>query len=266
MLRSQIAARGFRFVLWEAAAMPSQVSQDSSLVLDREFLRTAVIDGRTPAAEAPLVLGCDLAVHAAAMVRQALSGRGTPDEALAAANDFLYSEHDPARSAFPEATCVIADIDADSATLVQAGDCEAWARWEGRWSRLFPEGAMTGEAAERDRAWYRENADLEISDLLNRERKRDYVNDPRSWRTAAVGRFPTPKLDRTDVRDWDVLVLATDGARLRADRMERLDTWLRELRSWESANPRQEGILTAKPHDDVTVLWIERVPARDPWS
>ena len=44
MLRSQIAARGFRFVLWEAAAMPSQVSQDSSLVLDREFLRTAVID------------------------------------------------------------------------------------------------------------------------------------------------------------------------------------------------------------------------------
>ena len=125
---------------------------------------------------------------------------------------------------------------------------------------------MTGEAAERDRMWYRENAGREISDLLRRERARDYVNDERSWRTAAIGRFPTPKLDRMDVRDWDVLVLATDGARLRADRMEHLDAWLRELRSWESTHPRENGVLAAKPHDDVTVLWIERVPELDPWS
>jgi hypothetical protein len=69
-----------------------------------------------------------------------------------------------------------------------------------------------------------------------------------------------------DVRDWDVLVLATDGARLRADRMEHLDAWLRELRSWESTHPRENGVLAAKPHDDVTVLWIERVPELDPWS
>lgn len=265
MVRSEIDAPGYRVTLWEASALPSSVSQDASFVILRDdTLRAGVVDGRTPSDEAPLVLGCDLAIHAAQMVRHALHGRGTIEEALAAANELLNSEQDSERSAFPEATCVVADIDAETATIVRAGDCEAWTLEAPRWRPLFPEGAMTGEAADRDRQWYRENAGLELADLLRQERARDYVNDESAWRTAAVGRFVTPKLERVDLREWTVLLLATDGARLTRERIDRLEDWLAGLREWEATSPNEEGILARKRHDDVSVLRIER--ARVPFA
>jgi hypothetical protein len=217
-----------------------------------------VIDGRTPGDESPLVLGCDLGIHAAQIVRHALYGRGTIEEALAEANTFLNAEQDLGQSAFPEATCVVADVEVDAATVVQGGDAEAWALEAGKWRRLFPEGAMTGEAAERDREWYRENAGLDLAELLRQERARDYVNDESAWRTAAVGRFATAKLACIDIRAWEVLLLATDGARLRPERIDRLEDWLVGLRNWEQGSPKEEGMLARKPHDDVTVLRIER--------
>lgn len=260
VIRSEIAAHGFRLTLWEAAALPSSVSQDASLVVLRDgVLRAGVIDGRTPGEEAPLVLGCDLGIHAAQIVRHALHGGGTIDEAIAEANAYLNAEQNSDRAAFPEATCVVADLDSEAATIVQAGDSEAWAL-EGRaWRRVFPPGAMTGEAAQRDRQWYREHAGLELADLLRQERARDYVNDESAWRTAAVGRFVRPKLARADLRGWKAVLLTTDGARLTPERIDRLEDWLGGLREWELANLHQEGVLARKPHDDVTVLQIARV-------
>jgi hypothetical protein len=258
MMRSDVHVAGFRVTLWEAAALPSSVSQDASLVSHRQgSLRVGVIDGRTPDDPARLVLGCDLGIHAAQIVRHALHSKGTIEEALAQANAFLNAEQDPARSVFPEATCVVADIESDAAAIVQAGDSQAWALKKGKWRRLFPERALTGEAAERDRQWYRDNAGLELAELLRQERARDYVNDPSVWRTAAVGRFATPRLDSVDLSGWDVLLLATDGARLTSERINRLEGWLGGLREWELAGGH-DGILAGKPHDDVSVVWIER--------
>src|SRR5439155_14350401 len=117
-------------------------------------------------ADAPLRMGCDLGIHAAQIVRQALYGRGTPEQGLAEANAVLYAEQDATRSAYAEATCVVADVDGERVTIVQAGDCDAWTFEAGSWRRVFPEGAMAGEAAERDREWYRENAGPEITELL----------------------------------------------------------------------------------------------------
>jgi hypothetical protein len=259
VVRSEIEALGFRITLWESSALPSRVSQDTSLVIPRSStLRIGVVDGRTQVEDAPLVLGCDLGIHAAQIVRHALYGRGTMDQALEEANAFLNAEQDSSRLAFPEATCVVADVDVEKAAFVQAGDAEAWVFAAGEWRPIFPEGAMTGEAAELDRQWYRENAGLDITDLLRQERAREYVNVESAWRTAALGRFERPKLARMHVRKWDALLLASDGARLNPERIQRLEEWLVGLRSWESTQHRGTGILAHKPHDDVTVLRIER--------
>ena len=259
MVRSEIDLPGFRVTLWEVAALSTSVSQDTSLVNPRgSTLRVGVVDGRTPGDEAPLVLGCDLGIHAAQIVRHSLYGQGAIEEALAQANAYLNAEQDPDRTAFPEATCVVADIDAEKVSVVQAGDCDAWTLETAGWGRLFPEGAMTGEAAERDRQWYREHAGLDINDLLRLERARDYVNDESAWRTAAVGRFAAPKLARVDLREWEVLLLTTDGARLTPERIASLEDWLDGLRAWEVASLHERGVLARKPHDDVTVLRIER--------
>lgn len=259
MLRSELVFSGFNGTLWEAAYDKARASQDASVVLARAgTVRIAVIDGRTPAVDAPTVLGCDLGIHAAQIVRHALHGDGTLEEALELANRFLHAEQDTAKSAHPEASCVAADIGADGARIVQAGDCDAWTFEAEGWRRLFPEGAMTGEAAERDRAWYAQSAELDLPTLLRLERERDYVNTESAWRTSAVGRFPRVKLDCMTLEEWETLLLASDGARLTAARLARLDAWLAELREWERGASPEEGVFAWKPHDDVTVLRIQR--------
>jgi hypothetical protein len=260
VIRSELRVPGFRGILWEAAAAPGRVSQDASAVVERGgILRVGVIDGRTPSSDAPRVLGCDLGVHAAQIVRHALHGDGTLDNAFELANDFLHAAQDAARSAYAEATCIAVDIDAGGATVLQAGDCDAWVLEADGWRRLFPEGAMTGEAAELDRRWYAESANLDLASLLREERAREYVNDESAWRTAALGRFSRAKLDRAAVAEWHAFALATDGARLTAGRLGDLDAWLGGLRDWERAATTEDGVYPWKPHDDITVLRIERV-------
>lgn len=82
----------------------------------------------------------------------------------------------------------------------------------------------------------------------------DILGDEDMWRTAALGRFASPLLCSARVGRAEELVLATDGARLSAERVANLPTWLAELRDWE----RREFVARAavKRHDDVAVLHL----------
>lgn len=246
------------YVGWrvEVVEEPSgRYSQDASLVALRTGgrLRLAAIDGATPSSQAAPLLGLDPAAYAAQLVRLALSGPSAPAEGLAEANLELNRLTVPGEQA-PQAQVAVVELDPEGRLSAwRAGDCEVWLEGESGWQALFLEHRLTEEARLLWQGWKEEHQTASLDELVAASTA--LLADPAWWNSAPVGRYAELKLqEAVGEPTWRQLVLASDGARLTAERLDHLDEWLRELRSFE----RLEHAQDFKPYDDLTVIRVSR--------
>src|SRR5690349_5124929 len=130
--------RRFDLQVWESASGCAPTSQDSWLVAPfDDWIRLAVLDGITPTAVTPRVVGLDGAAWAARVARSALETTEPAPNALVAANTELLAR--PGKSQLlhrdrPHTMAAVADITSDDALRVTiAGDCQAFVAHKGEW-------------------------------------------------------------------------------------------------------------------------------------
>lgn len=242
----------YAITVWEEASAPSGLSQDASLVRPGAggTLRVAAIDGVSPHRSRRRA-GVDDAVWAAGVTRAALSAPFGLAEAAGNANRELHSGLADAR-AEAQACLVAADVGHEGGTLVRAGDCEAWVRRAGAWSALLVGDHLLPDARRSIADWENSHPGASLEELLAAES--DILAEPRQWLTTPIGRCRNPLLQAADLPpDWEALCLATDGARLNPDALMAIPRWLEGLRAREAQLPSR-----VKPHDDVTVVLVER--------
>lgn len=253
MIRFESEVAGYRITLWEEAGRSDYPSQDAALIAARpSALRLAAIDGSTPPADARGRAGLDAAAWAANVVRAVLAASpADADQALAAANSYLHQPQLRSQ-AQSMATVACADITARGVEIVRAGNSEAWLKEADGWRPLFGT-QFQAEADAAYRQWLVANPQADAAAVSALEEQ--LFGDPAAWISIPVGRFPVTCFERASLGDdWQQLVLATDGARLDAERLADLDGWLDGLRDWERVQRR--GYATEKRHDDVTVLRV----------
>ncbi len=255
MQRTTRALGAFTIDVWNDPASPTTPTQDASVAMAAgDTVWIAAIDGCSLSRPGPRTAGMEGGAWAAAVVRATLSGGSDVDDAIRCANAAL---HDPSAGSardLPQACVVVGVIEARSARLVRAGDCEAWSYCHGGWERLFAAEIRTPDARARFRAWEDAHPDASPDERYDAEIR--LWAAPAAWHTAALGRFADTRLERRHISDFDALVVATDGARLTADRLRGLEDWLVGLRAWERAHASARA--GGKIHDDVAVVRVTR--------
>jgi hypothetical protein len=244
--------------VWSERAPKPHASQDGWLVDPRENgLRLAVLDGCTPMDSSVRHAGVDGGAWAAAVVRAALLVWQPADRCLVAANRLLCDETVRVSQARNQAAAVVADLGSDGELwFCRAHDCEAWISDAGVWREVFPHNKLQTEALARYEAWKAAHPRASNEQLQTFEE--ELLGQPEVWHTTAIGRFSEPLLEWADLPVVpEKLVLASDGARLTAERLTDLDGWLARLRDWERATIGAQ-VAGDKPHDDVTVLRLQR--------
>jgi hypothetical protein len=243
---------------WEEALSPGKVSQDSWAAVELEGrLRVAVIDGATPGYESSSRLGVNSAIWAAAVIRTALFADVAIEEAAFRANDVLLSSASALEVVpKPRAAFAAVDIEAHRVTCVRGGDCVIWLHNGRDWEAVFPGGMLADETVGPYEEWRAAHPSADALAVALAED--DFFSARDAFRTTPLGRFSEPKLE-VDIRDpSSVIVVASDGAKLSASRLARLDEWIAGLRQWED----ETYVTTAggKAHDDVTVVRVEASP------
>lgn len=238
---------------WEAPSRPGLNSADHWLVAPRAdgSLRVAVADGVTPTRATPGALGLSGDVYGACLVLAAMRADAPLERCAERANAELHRPGLPGRDQ-PQATFVAADLDpGGDVRLVRGGDCEAWAEREDGWDAL-----LNGEILEpdvRERLLVERRAEPRAGHDRVAAIERELLREPAGWLTSPPGRFAEPRLEAVAAPELSSLVLATDGARLTAERLEILDDWLRNgLRDWE----REHRAASTYRHGDIAVLRI----------
>jgi hypothetical protein len=255
-----VGARRFDVQVWESASGCAPTSQDSSLVVRfDDWVRVAVLDGITPTTATPHVVGLDGAAWAARVARSALEAAAPAPDALVAANNELLARPGIGQLLHrdrPHTMAAVADIMSDDALRVTiAGDCQAFVAHNGEWRELAG-GPLFLDAARAEWADWREQAgDIDPVDDIADAYER-ILADPGRGGSTAVGLFTDPHFETFEVApgDWDEVVVASDGARLRPDVVADLDDWLDGLRQREGT----EHTADYKPHDDVVVIHLRR--------
>jgi hypothetical protein len=253
-------ARRFDVKVWESASGCAPTSQDSWLVAQfDDWIRLAVLDGITPTAVTPRVVGLDGAAWAARVARSALETTEPAPNALAAANIELLTRPGTSQRLHrdrPHTMAAVVDITSDDAQRVTiAGDCQAFVAHNCEWRELAG-GPLFLDAARSEWAHWRDQAgDIDPVDDIAEAYER-ILADPARWRSTAIGLFADPHFETIAVAadDWDEVVVASDGARLRPDVIADLGGWLDGLRQHE----RTEHAADYKPHDDVVVIHLRR--------
>lgn len=243
-------------------------TQDALVAFEgNDRLVLAVADGVTPTSDTPWVDDCNGARFAALHVLQHVCDASAFDSletAFYTANAGLFSRFGGLSSSsgardLPQAAAAALDIRflpggaLESASAVQAADCDVWWRTGSRWIQGCQRQMLVGEA----RAW------LALWDLRNPtascwERVREetrWLNDIEYWNMTALGRFAQPKLQTFDVpAPVEELALVTDGVQF-ANFVERdghdLDGWMRQLRTWERVRT-----CDAPRHSDAALLRV----------
>lgn len=248
MLRATFTTELGAVSLWHETNPDGAISQDSYLVDEREgYLRLAVCDGVTPIAQEPYRLGLDRGRFAAEVAKTALFSDHSIEDAIDIAQTEIFAETDD--SDRPKTALVAADITREGSRVVIAGDCEAWVRTHGRWQLLDCGDILQDTARSAYQELVSRGVMMDPSEF--RRVAAELLDDEQCWRRTGLGRFREIKPKTFAVSDNEGLVLASDGALLNPERIERLDEWIRELREWESAGQNTERF---KRHDDVTVL------------
>jgi hypothetical protein len=256
-LSARLSAGPWEVRSWEQPGLAGSVSEDQAFAAVREHgLRLGVADGVTPSARTPARAGVTGALWAATVVRAAMHAAAPLESCARAANAEL---HDPALAGRDQtqASLVAADVGERGATVLRAGDCEAWVREGERWRELFTEPMLAPAALAELLAWLRANPGAGHDETVDRER--ELLAAPEAWNCTPVGRFAAGRWQVAELETFDELVLASDGARLTADRVAGLDEWLLGgLRPWEVEN--RTGIYR---HGDVAVLRLARTRVHD---
>jgi hypothetical protein len=252
---------GAEVTVIESPSGTAPASQDAWLALGGAGeLRVAALDGATPPPGAPMFCGLDGATWGAQVTRAALHSEDDIAVCLWRANRSLFDASITRAGARPQAAVVVADVrmrwDGDAhAQLVRASDCVAFARHGRRWTPVFPNARLVDDAAQVWDAWCVSHPNATPHERADAEDRA--LGTPSAWRTAAVGRFAEPLLERAEIEGFDELVLASDGARLELDRLDELDSWLDGLRRWERCAPPDPRVV--KIHDDATVVRWRRI-------
>ena len=245
--------------LWSEKSPDAVSSQDSYLIDERQQgLRLAVLDGVTPMTPEPWRLGLDRARYAAEITRAVLLADVPLKQALDLAQVELYRP-EIANSRERSYTGVVAvdvplDAKGDWAQVIIALDCEAWAYQKGHWQVLDPGDMLQPAARQAFQDLVATKDKLDFEKLLAAESK--LLGDENCWRRTGVGQFEAVQTATFAISGWQRLVLASDGARIDARRLERLGGWMSELRGWEESNEDPERYTR---HGDVTVLRLNAV-------
>ena len=252
----QELSHGWRARVWDESSAPDRVSQDDHLLIQRVgVVRAAVLDGVTPTLNTRRPCGQDGAVWAAGVARTAFRTTEGLEDAVAEANTLLC---DPAITARDnaQATCVACDLHGTGEIeFIRAGDCEAWTRAPGQvWRSLFPDPMWTTQASSEWKAWAESHPGATRPERQNAQAR--LMADEARWNTTPLGLFVQVKVQRATANGINEIVLASDGARLNAQRMDDLDGWMDGLRSWEEVE--MTGLAAEKRHDDVTVIHLFR--------
>ena len=257
MLRFETTAGDWQIEVWSERTPAPHATQDAWLVDPRSgALRLAVVDGCTPMAGSAETVSVDSAIWAASVVRCALHSWRPAEECLLAANAFLCDLGVEITQARSQAAAVVADLGEDRLELACAMDCEAWLEGDDGWRQAFPEERLRSDVLAAYEQWKRAHPEASQDELNQFEE--ELLSSPEAWRTTSVGRFPEPRLLSASLPLPRSLVLASDGARLSAERLPALEQWLAGLREWEERHVGR--VAGGKTHDDVTVL---RATCRD---
>lgn len=235
--------------VWSGTGSAVRCSQDEWLAEPYGAgIRLGVFDGVTPwQGVAPA--GMDPAVWAAGIARAAARSAESPGAGLRAAHAALWRpELAPSRRR-PSVAAAVADVVAAPLGLTvraaSAADCEVWARGAQGWIRL-----LGGDALEPTwrRAWQAElDAHPHWDEAARLEAEAVFLDDPACWRHPALGRHASLTPQHSTAGMVESVVLASDGARLDADALERLGEHL-------------AGVMS-ESHGDLTVL---RLTLTDP--
>ena len=236
---------------WECPREPGVASRDGLLIDPRpDRLRLAVVDGVTPTPFTRGRAGVDGALWAMSVVRAALLARAQVETCALAANAELREGTVSSPRDRPQATFAAVDLDADGATLVRAGDCEAWLERGGGWSRVFPREIDTPAERARMEQWTREHPERPFMDY---DRGRPEGED--IWTTIGLGRLERPLLQTDALATCAAVVLATDGARLDEAALDALPEWLEQIAEVQRDRPASRWERGA---DDVAVIRARR--------
>ena len=264
-----LVARSYRVTAFQDSSKPGVASQDGwCLVEADQTVRVAAIDGVTPSARTPTVEGVDGARFATRFIAEHLGDATSPaGRLLNNANQRLVEMFRGVVPADRPRACV-AVVEIDQAGRLEAvlhGDCEVWIRRGSAWAQLLGGSCVDPRVDGEWQEWVDANPHATLEELQEYERRRGV---PEAWVCPPIGMFDTtkPRSATLSCNAWDEVVVATDGGRLDPERLTRLAPWLAEQRSWERERIGNgtDGVRRAKPHDDRTVLRIERVTALAP--
>lgn len=250
-LHGTLTIGGWRIALWEEARLPEETCQDTTLIAP--FGRTLRL-GVADAAENVLVPDSHTrALHATHTLRRWLACETDLDTALTRASSELCDPAVRPRQRNHIVTTAVVDLNLDSGALYAArcADSEVWVRRDGQWQALFPGDMLTATARADYRAAVAGLGHADLAEIWRIEEA--LLDDPDQWVSGYIGQLPEPKAQRVRLDSVEEVILATDGARLTAERCADLANWL-------SCGLQQapDGHPHPSPHGDLAVLHAYR--------
>lgn len=240
--------------VWESASGCAPTSQDAWVVAEvgEDRLRLAALDGITPTRPTPSVYGLDGAAWSARFTAAVLESPIPVRDALDEANRALVTRFDATRLRDrPHSAVAVAEIGGDAITVTIAGDCQAFVASRGEWTEVFGGPLFDPETHARWGQWRADHPDADpVHDVA--DGYDEILASPEVWRSTPIGLHAEPHYEHTTIprAECDAIVVASDGARLTAERVAALARWLDALRAWEHDAHGSDH----KPHDDVVAI------------
>ena len=236
--------------VWAEPRLPGENTSDPWVVTSRAGrLRLGVTDA---AATNPALTEQDVA-WSAQVPLAALSAYDDLEDAVQAAAARMHDPNLVPRLANPCAQLAAVDLGAHTSAVhaVRAGDCEVWVRPRNQqWEPLLASARLKPAAA---KAFAAHPGARSADRAMHFAAHVDTLDNPAAWLTAPVGLDYPALTQQASVEHADEVIVASDGARLNAERCGKLQEWLSgglQVGSPAAGHP--------SPHGDVTVLHARR--------
>lgn len=253
--RGSWAAPPWTIDLWAEPCLPGTDTYDDYLVshagpVTRLAVLDAVVHLANPDPEGTALTGV------ATARRHFRSPAHRPAAAIQEASRALCDPDVRPRHRNPGLTAAIADLHPNGTVEVAVcADSDVWVRTHAGWSSPWEADMLTPAARA---AWSREvPPDGSVSGVLGARIQERLLDDPSAWAYPYIGLISNPEVRGGRMSDVLEIIVATDGARLTAERCADLDGWL-----GEGLQLRAPGSVYPSPHGDVTVLRARREQIR----
>lgn len=223
LLRSEVSVHvsstTYQVCVVEKSGAHAVNSQDAALVtVIANTLRVVVFDGVTPTTATRSVKNIDGAIWAAGVARTFFKGSPRDLEDVASdINDVLYEANYPRSRDRRQVAFVAVDIPLDDCfqrpvLIVRGADTVAWVRDPNGWHCVFSDTAIRPSVEEILDTWLANHPNASQEERFDMEEQ--LLGRPDSWKSAALGRFATPQLQKAAIHGVTEIVIATDGMKI----------------------------------------------------